>query len=143
MVDGTRTQRLVPLASECIPSIEISDLYFEIVYGPLLGPTSVALARNLARRVSLASNPVHIDLVEVALEIGLRASHLEPPGRSSPIVRAFDRLHHHRLLAALGDGLIGIYVSVPTLDGVYLANLPEAALRFHQTRLAESQVTSS
>lgn len=136
VIDGTKPHRVVPLASECSPSIPVSDLYFEIVYGPLIGPTSVALARNLARRATSAVEAVHIDVVEVALEIGVRASHLGTPGRTSPISRAFDRLYHHRLLAVLGEWVIGTYVSVPPLDRIYLAHLPATALDFHRSRLS-------
>ena len=142
VVDGTRSQRLVPLASECAPSIGVSEVYFEVAYGPLIGPTSVALARNLARRTASASGAVHVDLVEIALEIGLRASRLEPPGRSSSISRAFDRLHHHRLLTVLADGVIGTYVSVPPLDEAYVGHIPDAAQLFHRTYLSAVEAAS-
>lgn len=137
-IDGTKDHRLVPLPSECAPSIDVSDLYFEVVYGPLIGPTSVALARNLARKATTALEATYVDLVEVAFEIGVRASRLEPLGRTSPIVRAFDRLHHHQLLTVLADGVLGTYVSVPSLADKFIRRLPPAANEFHQRFLISS-----
>jgi hypothetical protein len=131
-MDGTKQPCLVPLPSECTPAIDVADVYFEIVYGPLVGPTPVALARNLARRARAAREPVLVDFRDVALELGLRSSSHEPLGASASIVKAVDRLQHRRLLTALSDGVLGIYVTVPPLDEHFLDRVPAAAREYHR-----------
>jgi hypothetical protein len=132
VINGTKQHRLVPLPSECAPEIDVAGEYFEIVYGPLIGPTPVALARNLARRARASTGPVLVDFLDVTLELGLRSSSHEPLGASASIVRAVDRLQHRRLLTVLADGVLGIYVTVPPLGEQFLDRVPAAAREFHR-----------
>jgi hypothetical protein len=143
VIDGTKPQRLVPLTSECTPEVDVADVYFEVVYGPLIGPTPVVLARNLARRAKTATGPVLVDFLDVALELGLRASHHEPLGHTSSIVRAVDRLQQRRLLTVLADGVLGIYTTVPTFDDVYLSRIPPGAQDFHRAYLENLGTTGA
>jgi hypothetical protein len=136
-IDGTKRHRLVPLPSECAPEVDVADVYFEIVYGPLVGPTPVALARNLARRAKAATGPVLVDFLDVAFDLGLRSSSHEPLGATASIVKAVDRLQHRRLLTVLAEGVLGIYVTVPLLDDHFLARVPPGAREFHRRYLAD------
>lgn len=84
--------RLRPLPPCSGPAFPLCHEYFEVVYGPLLGPTSVLLARNLVRHIDAAGGPVTVCPIEISLEVGLRGSHHEPLGKSSHLAKALERL---------------------------------------------------
>ena len=128
-----RTQRLhlQPLPPCSDPAFPVLHEYFEVVYGPLIGPASVLLARNLARHVTTAGGAVTICPVELSLELGLRASHDEPIGRTSPLSKAIERLDHHRLVRPLGTDTLGVVVEVPQLSLGTVGRLPPAVQRAH------------
>jgi hypothetical protein len=48
--------------------------YFEVVYGPLIGPTSLFLARTVARRVGSAGGPVTVCPIELFRDVGSAAT---------------------------------------------------------------------
>lgn len=129
--EGLHLQPLPPCSD---PAFPVLHEYFEVVYGPLIGPASVLLARNLARHVTTAGGPVTLCPVELALQLGLRASHDEPVGKTSPLSKAIDRLAHHRLARHLDTNILGVVVYVPPLTATALGKLPDSIQRAH-TRL--------
>lgn len=128
-IEGLRLRPL-PLCSD--PSFPLDHEYFEVVYGPLIGPTSVLLARNLARHVAAAGGPVTVCPIEISREVGLRASHDEPVGKGSHLARCLERLCHHRLLSRIGTDVLGIAVEVPPVGPKVLERLPVFAQQRHQ-----------
>lgn len=133
-VEGLRLRPL-PLCSN--PAFPLYHEYFEVVYGPLLGPTSVLLARNLARHIAAAGGPVTVCPIEISREVGLRASHDEPVGKGSHLVRCLERLCHHRLLARIGTDVLGIAVEVQPVGPKVLERLPAFAQQRHQDLVRE------
>ncbi len=113
-------------------SASITDDYFEVVYGPLIGPTSVLLARALVRHTADAGGETSIDPAQLAREVGIRAGSSEPLGKGSQLAKSLRRLSHHRIVIDLGDGVLGIATRVPLLSEDSLPKLPEAAQRFHR-----------
>lgn len=105
--------------------------YFEIVYAPLLGPTAVLLARAMARHLDAVGGPTTVHPVELALEVGIRASSIDPLGKRSHLVHAIDRLAHDHIVIRLGDRVLGVNLWVPLLGDRSLAKLPAAAKDAH------------
>lgn len=136
-VTGLRLRALPACAD---PSFPVLHDYFEMVYGPLIGPTSTLLARALARHLADADDTITICPVELSLELGLRASHSEPVGKTSPLAKAIDRLAHHRLVQHLGDETLGVVISVPPITDRSVPKLPQSAQRAHRLFAAVSQV---
>jgi hypothetical protein len=135
-VTGLRLRPLPPCAD---PSFPVLHDYFEMVYGPLIGPASTLLSRALNRHLADAGGPVTICLVELSLELGLRASHREPVGKRSPLAKAIDRLAQHRLVTHLGDESLGVVVSVPPITDRSVPKLPRTAQRAHSLFAAASE----
>lgn len=133
----TQGLHLQPLPPCSDPAFPVLHEYFEVVYGPLIGPASVLLARNLARHVTTAGGPVTICPVELSLELGLRASHNEPIGKGSHLAKAIERLAHHRLVADLGTDTFGVAVEVPPVRNGLLGRLPDLARQRHGELLRE------
>jgi len=123
--------RLTSLPSPSGPSFPLTHLYLEIVYGPILGPAAVLVARNLGRRLTAAGGPVTVSVVAVALELGLRASHDEPLGRRSHLRHGIDRLEHSHLVSWLADDYLGVQTHVPVANDRTVAKLPASAARAH------------
>ncbi len=121
--------RALPAASE--PAFPLEHAYFEIVYAPLVGPTAVLLARAMARHLDFAGGPTTVCPVQLALEVGIRASSTDPLGRKSHLVHAIDRLAHDRIVSPLGDRVLGVHVAVPALSARALEKLPATARHAH------------
>ena len=122
---------LRPLPRCSDPAFPVLHEYFEVVYGSLIGPASVLLARSFARRVAEAGGEVTVCPVELSLELGLRSSHDEPIGKGSHLAKAIDRLAHHRLVKHLSDEALGVVVLVPPLTDGALSKLPAATRQAH------------
>jgi hypothetical protein len=103
--------RTLPAASE--PAFPLEHDYFEIFYTPLVGPTAVLLARAMARHLDAAGGPTTVCPVELALEVGIRASSTDPHGKKSHLVHAIDRLAHNHVVACLGDRILGVRQAIP------------------------------
>ena len=127
----TQGLHLQPLPPCSDPAFPVLHEYFEVVYGPLIGPASVLLARNLARHVTTAGGSVTVCPVELSLELGLRASYDEPIGKTSHLVKAIDRLAHYRLVERLTTDTLGVAVHVPPLTNGALGKLPSSVRRVH------------
>ena len=132
-VQGLRLRPLPPCSD---PAFLVLHDYFEVIYGPMIGPTSTLLARTLARHITDAGGPVTICPVEVAREIGLRASHDEPVGSCAPFTKAIKRLHDHRLVQQIDTDTLGVVMQVPPLSTRALAKLPESIQEAHHGFLA-------
>lgn len=128
-VDGLRL-RTLPAASEA--AFPLAHSYFEIVYAPLLGPTAVLLARAMARHLDAAAGPTTVCPVELALEVGIRASSTDPLGKKSHLVHAIDRLTHDRIVSRLGHRVLGVRTAVPPLSVRALEKLPPPAREAHE-----------
>lgn len=127
----TQGLHLQPLPPCSDPAFPVLHEYFEVVYGPLIGPASVLLARNLARHVTTAGGAVTICPVELSLELGLRASHDEPIGKTSHLAKAIDRLAHHRLVKRLTTDTLGVVLHVSPLTNGALGKLPASIRQAH------------
>jgi len=119
------------------PAFPVLHDYFELVYGPLIGPTPTFLARTLARHLDEAGGPVTICPVELSHELGLRASHREPVGKNSHLAKAIERLAHHRLVQHVDPGTLDVVVSVPPITNSKVPKLPRSAQRAHSLFAAE------
>lgn len=127
-VQGLRLRPL-PVCSD--PSFPVLHDYFERVYGPLIGPAPTMLARAFARHLDDAGGPVTICPVELALELGLRASHDGPIGKTSHLAKAIDRLAYHRLVRHLGADTLGVVVEVPPLSDIAVGRMPPGVQQAH------------
>lgn len=133
--------RLTPLLAVSQPAFPLEHAYFETVYAPLLGPTAVLLARAMARRLNAAGRPTAVCPIELALEVGIRASSTDPLGKTSHLVRAISRLTHNHIVARIGDGVLGVRVAVPPLSAEALRRLPLVTVNAHQRFLADLTVS--
>lgn len=140
--EGT-SLRLRPMPAPSAPSFRLTHPYFEIAYAPLLGPTAVALARALARHIDAADGPTTVAPVQLALELGLRASSTEVLGKRSHLVRALDRLAHAHVVDPLGDRTLGVHLFVRPLRIQTLRTMPlavqEAHTRYHDPARGREQ----
>jgi hypothetical protein len=116
-------------------SFPVLHEYFEIVYGPLIGPTSLFLARTLNRHLDAAGGPVTICPIQLSLEVGLRSTRTEPLGKNSHVVKSLDRLAHHRLVRPVGPDTLGVVTAVPPATAKLLARLPQSTRRLHEILL--------
>lgn len=130
--------RLRPLPASGDPAFPLDHDYFEIVYTPLLGPTAVLLARAMARHLDAAGGPTTVCPIELALEVGIRASNTDPLGKKSHLVHALDRLAHDRIVARLGDRVLGVRLAIPALSQRALEKLPASAREAHDILTASS-----
>jgi hypothetical protein len=112
-------------------SFPVLHEYFEVVYGPLIGPTSVFLARALARHVASAGGPVTVCPIELSREVGLRSSSTEPLGKNSHLAKSLDRLAHHRLVTRIDTDTLGVVAAVPPATPRILARLPASTRQRH------------
>jgi hypothetical protein len=128
--------RLRPIAARGEPAFPLLHPYFEIVYAPLLGPTAVLLARAMARHLEAAGGPTTVHPVELALEVGIRASSTDPLGRRSHLAHAIDRLAHDHVISRLGDRVLGVRVAIPPLSARAVEKLPAPALAAHHDLVA-------
>ncbi len=128
-VAGLRLRPLPPCAD---PAFPVLHDYFEMVYGPMIGPTSLVLARSLARHVHTAGGPVTVCPIELSLELGLRASHNEPIGATATLTKAIKRLRDHRLVEHIDSATLGVVMDVPPLSARALGKLPESVQRAHR-----------
>lgn len=127
-IDGLRLRALPAAIGLAFP---LEHAYFEIVYAPLIGPTAVLLARAMARHLDAAGGPTTVSPTELALEVGIRASSTDPLGRKSHLVHAIDRLAHDRIVARLGDRILGVHTTIPPLSARALQKLPAPAQEAH------------
>lgn len=132
--------RLTPLPCTSAPSFALTHPYLEVVYGPILGPTAVLVARNLGRRLAAASGPITVSVVAIGFELGLRASHKEPLGKRSPVRHAIDRLKHTHLVQWLAPDHLAVQTEVPAANERTLARLPESAAEAHRHFVAGPDV---
>ena len=132
---------LRPLPRCSDPAFPVLHEYFEVVYGSLIGPASVLLARSFARHVTEAGGEVTVCPIELSLELGLRASHDEPIGKGSHLAKAIDRLAHHRLVQRDGLEHLGVVIEVPPLRDPTLGRLPGSTQQRHRELLdAQRQI---
>jgi hypothetical protein len=139
----SQTVRLRPLPACAEPSFPVLHDYFEVVYGPLIGPASLLLERTLARHLVEEGGPVTVPATDLAREVGLRSSHEEPIGRSSHLGKALQRLAHHRLIRWEGTDELGVALAVPPIADRRLPALPPSAQRAHDQFLRAAELSST
>lgn len=127
---------LTPQRHTSAPAFALTHPYLELIYGPILGPAAVLVARNLGRRLAAASGSVTVSVVAIALEVGLRASHDEPLGKQSHLRHAIDRLEHTHVVQWLAHDHLVVQTEVPPASEHTLARLPESAVEAHHIFLA-------
>lgn len=128
--------RLTPLRCSSTPLFALTHPYLEVVYGPILGPTAVLVARNLGRRLAATSGPITVSAVAIAFELGLRASHDQPLGKRSPVRHAIDRLEPSHLVQWLAHDHLAVQTEAPVANEHTLARLPESAAEAHHRFLS-------
>lgn len=111
-VEGLRL-RALPTAGE--PAFPLEHACSEIVYAPLVGRTAVLLARAMARHHQGAGGSTTVSPVELAMEVGIRASSSHPLGQKSHPVHAVDRVADDHVVPRLGDRVLGLRVAVAPL----------------------------
>lgn len=111
--------------------------YIEIVYLPLLGPTSVSAARHIDRLVRGAGGPMTVDAAVLAAELGLRSAGQDPIGTRAPLRRCLDRLAHAHIARWLGATDLGVLQKLPPVSARTLRRLPVSAQVAHKQLLAE------
>jgi hypothetical protein len=111
--------------------------YAERFWLPLLGPSAVLLARQLADR--LDAEPAGFALVT---EESSRSLGLGPPaGRRSPYHRTLSRLAQFRLVHPDGDDVLLARRRLPGLSRTQVAKLPTGAREAHEAwRAAEHRI---
>ena len=129
--DPVEGLRLRPLPAPSATAFPLGHDYFEIVYAPLVGPTAVLLARAMARHIDAAGGPTTVCPVELALEVGIRASSADPLGRRSHLVHALDRLVHDHIVSRVNDRVLGVRMAIPPLSDRAAAKLPAPARAAH------------
>lgn len=129
--DPVEGLRLRPLPAPSDPAFPLGHDYFEIVYTPLVGPTAVLLARAMVRHIDAAGGPTTVCPVELALEVGIRASSADPLGRRSHLVHALDRLVHDHIVSRVDDRVLGVRMAIPPLSDRAAAKLPAPARAAH------------
>jgi hypothetical protein len=74
--------------------------------------------------------------IELSLELGLRASKIEPIGATARLAKAIKRLHDHRLVQHIDTDTLGVVMQVPPLSARALAKLPESTQEAHHSFMA-------
>ena len=136
--DPVEGLRLRPLPVPSATAFPLGHDYFEIVYTPLVGPTAVLLARAMARHIEAAGGPTTVCPIELALEVGIRASSTDPLGKKSHLVHAIERLAHDHIVARMGDRVLGVREGVLPLSDRNLARLPALVRVAHRELLQQS-----
>lgn len=127
--------RALPAASG--PAFPLSHEYFEIVYAPLVGPSSVLLARAMFRHLDSAGGSTTVLLAELAMEVGVRGTDNKPMGKRSHLARSIDRLVHDRIVVRQGVAALGVRIAVPPLNDHTLDKLPPATRAAHRVILKQ------
>jgi hypothetical protein len=81
-----------PLADELVEAHGFGprSTYVEVCWLPVLGPTATWLYRRLGSWTELFPDGLHVDLVDLAVSLGLG----EGLGRSSRLAKGLERLSH-------------------------------------------------
>jgi len=111
-------------------SFPLDHAYVELVYTPLVGASAVMFLRRLAL-LAHDDEPIDVDCVLLARELGMRSRDDRPLGRNSPFMKSLHRLEHHQLARWLGPRRLGVYRQAPSLPDAHVPNLPESARRIH------------
>ena len=80
--------------------------------------------------------------VELALEVGIRASSTDPLGKKSHLVHAIDRLAHNHVVSRLGDRVLGLRVAVSPVSQRALAKVPDSVREAHEALVRSAQLDS-
>lgn len=106
--------------------------YIELMYLPILGPSSTLAYRRLGSLILNSAEDVEVELVELAVELGLGSSQ-----RSATLQRALRRLvmfglaHWHHNAATLA-----IRIAAPPLPQRHLARLTDRLQHAHHALVA-------
>lgn len=129
--DERTALHLTPLQPTELRTFRLTHPYLEVVYAPLIGPTSVLLARYLGRLLAANSGPVTVCAAALARELGLRARSDDALGKQSSLKKAIDRLEHPRLVRWVDDDCLGVMLEVPAVSDRTRDKLPPAARYAH------------
>lgn len=86
----------------------------------------------MERHLDAAGGPTTVCPVELALDVGNRASSTDPPGKKSHLVHAIDRLAHDHIVSRLEDRILGVRVAIPPVSAQTLAKLPVTVRDAHR-----------
>ena len=85
--------------------------YLEQCWGPLIGPSSVALLRHCAARLAEAGGPVRVSTADLAAQLGRKPAR----GAHSPLWHTVDRLVRFSFARSSEDhARLAVYTSVAT-----------------------------
>lgn len=113
-------------------SHDARSAYVEHYWLPVLGPTTVFLARRFAEWFDVSPDGFNISTHEVAGFLGL--THSENSGRNAPFARTLNRLVGFGLANWRDDGCLLVRRRVPPLNRSQVRNLPA---RLREDLLAE------
>mgnify|MGYP003484159120 FL=1 len=132
------TLRVTPVRCADEPSFELTHPYFELVYGSIVGPAAVQVARHLGHRLADETGPIEVNLAAFAQDLGLRSSSDKPLGKRSHLRHAIDRLEHTHIVQWLSKDHLAIQTHVPAVADATVARLPEAAAQAHHRFVGDS-----
>lgn len=114
------------------------SLYVETFWLPTLGPTTLLLARHIARHFETnGAGPE--DVIELPVVPTSHALGLGPrQGRNSPLFRSFGRLVQFDLAYAHSDGVIAVRRSFPPVTRRHARRLPAHLQAEHEEWMARS-----
>ncbi len=118
------------------------SLYVETFWLPSLGPTALLLLRYISTLFNRRNENIQLEVPEVSQHLGLGYR----DGKSSPVVRSFERLVQFDLACATfhrgGIETFAIRRHVPPINRKHVNRLPERLQEIHrvwtEARLAES-----
>lgn len=122
--------RIHPVPHPRRASFALDHPYLEQCWGPVLGPSSVALLRHCMWHWQDAT-PAVVDAAELAAEIGLGRG----TGGSSPLWHTIDRLARFAMVEVTGAE-VAVYTEVTPVGARRLERLPAWTRRRHQAHMA-------
>lgn len=112
------------------------SLYVETFWLPTLGPTTLLLARHLARRFEERDDEEAFDLPVAATAQALGLGPRE--GRNSPLFRSLGRLVQFDLAYAHADGTVAVRRNLPPVNRRHARRLPDHLQVEHEEWMTQS-----
>ena len=107
--------------------------YLEQCWGPLIGPSSVALLRHCAARLAEAGGPVRVSTADLAAQLGRKPAR----GAHSPLWHTVDRLVRFSFARSSEDhARLAVYTSIAAVPGHVVHRLPTWSRQRHGHLLA-------
>lgn len=106
--------------------------YVEGVYGGVIGPSALVCYRRLGPLVELGLDDIDIDVVDLAVSLGLG----EGTGRNAMITRTLQRMAAFGVARWMPDGRYAVRRALAPLPEYRVRRLSQSARRFHEAQTA-------